>query len=491
MIIQWLRFRFGFKLRLKLKLMFRQRLKFAMTAGRFSRARAAFLSTAVLVSQSLTCLQMPALAAPPPVDAEVSFQADPKAFNFAYPKPINYPDEKSRLFDWVFMGKFADVQKICSEKIAQGTAKAYHHQALAYSWMFLNQPPMPRVVHFCQRGLKEFPDDLPLQTAYTVALARNMQWPAAWRQSVKVLDIDPKNVPALTVRGLCVHRSGREEQGFAMLRRALSIDPGNQEMNMLMVFYARMRGKKDDIYTAFDRWNELNPRSAVSFYIRAEFEQDDAKYDDALRDFHKAVAINPDFGQCTYKMAKLYYNRQNWAYACKAFQRAEMLDANHENGVARLVDCLLRTKQYKEAVTVATKAIEIFKNENYRKKEALEVPGFEVLHESSLLVECQVKRAIAYFYSGDIAKATADVVAVLRAHPDNVPALDLNQKIAFKTGNYGAALVSLNKLIDIDQDVQMWYESRAEAYKKLGQLAKAEADLKVVDTLNKTGRLPN
>lgn len=453
-------------------------------------AKAALLSVAVLIWQTVFFAE-PGLAVPPQLDEEDGFQVDPKAFDFSYPKPVNYPDEKSRLLDWIFMGKFVEVQRICNEKIGQGSAKAYHHQALAYSWMFLNQPPMPRVVRACQRGLQDFPEDLALQSTYAVALARNMQWPAAFRQSVKVLDADPKNVPALTVRGICVHRSGREDQGFAMLRRALSIDPGNQEMNMLLVFYSRMRGKKEDIYTVFDRWNELNPRSAVSFYIRAEFEQDDAKYDDAIRDFHKAVAINPDFGQCTYKLGKLYYNRQNWAYACKAFQRAEMLDANHENGVARLVDCLLRTKQYKEAVKIATKAMQIFSNENYKKEEALGVPGFEVLHESSLLVECQVKRAIAYFYSGDTAKATADVVAVLREHPDNVPALDLNQKIAFKNGNYAGAIASLNKLIDIDQDVQMWYEFRAEAYKKLGQIAKADADMKIVDCLNKTGRLPN
>jgi tetratricopeptide (TPR) repeat protein len=293
------------------------------------------------------------------------------------------------------------------------------------------------------------------------------------------------------VRGICVHRSGRGEQGLALLRRALSIDPGNQEMNMLLAFYARMRNRGDEAYAAFDRWNELNPRSAVGFYIRAEFEQDDARYDDSIRDFHKAIAINPDFGQCVYKLGKLYYNRQNWVYAGKALQRAEKLGSNHDNGVAKLVDCLLRTKQYKEAVLVATKAIELFGTQKFRKKESLEVPGFEVLHESSLLVECQVKRAIAYFYSGDIAKATADLAVVLREHPDNVPALDLSQKIAFKTGNYNSAIMSLNRLIDIDQDVQMWYECRAEAYKKLGKIARADADLKIVDALNKTGRLPD
>lgn len=459
-----------------------------MNVGKKQTANLALLICALLLCR---CWNGPACANPPPVDEEKGFQADPKAFNFEYPKPINYPDEKARLLDWVFMGKFADVKKVCTERIAQGTAKAYHHQALAYSLMFLNEPPMPRVVHFCHRGLKDFPDDLPLRTAYCVALARNMQWPAAFRQSVRVLDVDPKNVPALTVRGICVHRSGRGEQGLALLRRALSIDPGNQEMNMLLAFYARMRNRGDEAYAAFDRWNELNPRSAVGFYIRAEFEQDDARYDDSIRDFHKAIAINPDFGQCVYKLGKLYYNRQNWVYAGKALQRAEKLGSNHDNGVAKLVDCLLRTKQYKEAVVVATKAIELFGTQKFRKKESLEVPGFEVLHESSLLVECQVKRAIAYFYSGDIAKATADLAVVLREHPDNVPALDLSQKIAFKTGNYNSAIMSLNRLIDIDQDVQMWYECRAEAYKKLGKIARADADLKIVDALNKTGRLPD
>ncbi len=41
---------------------------------------------------------------------------------------------------------------------------------------------------------------------------------------------DPKNVPALTVKAICLHRGGREDAGLLLLRRGLAIDPGNEEM---------------------------------------------------------------------------------------------------------------------------------------------------------------------------------------------------------------------------------------------------------------------
>ncbi len=405
-------------------------------------------------------------------------------------KPIKYADEKSRLLDFVYLGRFSDIRKTCDPKIADGSAKAYHYQTAALAWLYPTQPLTAKAVRTCQEGLKYFPDDIGLQWTFAVSLARNLQWAPALRQSIKVLDRDPKNVPALAVKAICMHRAGREDPGLLVLRRALAVDPGEEELNMLIVFYARMRHKADDMYVALDRWIQLRPRSAVALVWRAEYEMDDGRPDEALKHFLQAEALNPDYGTAIYKIGKLYYNKQNWAAAAKAFMHCEKLGSNHSTGVARLGDCLLRTKRYKEAVAVCTTAIEMFKSNTFRQEEALGVPGFAVLRESSLLVESQVKRAIAYFYSGDTEKALADLNTVLREHPDNVPALDLNQKIAFKTGNYSGAVASLTKLIEIDRDVPLWYINRAEAFKKLGKQQAAADDLKVVEAIDKTGKLP-
>lgn len=339
-------------------------------------------------------------------------------------------------------------------------------------------------------GLKYFPDDLGLQWTLAVSFARNLQWGPALRQAVKVVDRDPKNVPGLAVKAICLHRAGREDPGYLLLKRALAIDPGDEELNMLIVSYARVRNKADDALIALERWTQLRPRSAVALVWRAEFESDQGRPDEALKHFEQAVALNPNYGTAQYKIGKLYYNKQNWAAACKAFLLCEKLGSNHASGVSKLCDCLLRTKQYKEAVRVCTMAIEMFKDNTFRPEEALGVPGFTVLRESSLLVESQVKRGIAYFYSGDTEKALADVRVVLREHPDNIPALDLDQKIAFKTGNFAGAIASLTKLIDIDRDVTMWYISRAEAFTKLGKLDAAAEDMRIVEAINKTGKLP-
>lgn len=405
-------------------------------------------------------------------------------------KSIVYPDEKSRLFDYVYLGKFDELSKICDAKIADGTASPYHYQVAALGWLYPTQALTAKAARTCQSGLQYHPDDLGLQSTLAVALARNLQWAQALRQAIRVLDQDPKNVPALAVKAVCMHRAGREDPGLLLLRRALAIDPGNEELNMLVVFYARLRGKRDDLYVAFDRWNQLNPRSAVACVWRAEFEYDDGRVDDALKNFQKAEALNPNYVTALYKIGKLQFNKQNWAIACRAFQRYERLGGQNQTAIVKLCDCLLRTKQYKEAVRVCTLALEMFGDRTERKEEALGVSGFAVLHESSLFVESRVKRAIAYFYCGDIKKSSADVSVVLKEHPDNVPALDLNQKIAFKTGNYAAAVVSLSKLIDIDRDVPLWYINRAEAFKKLGKLDAAKEDLRIVDAIDKSGKLP-
>lgn len=405
-------------------------------------------------------------------------------------KSVHCSDEKSRLLDYVYLGKFQDVNRLCEQKIADGTAKPYHYEALALSWLYPNQALTAKSVRTCQEGLKLYPDDLDLSATLAVCYLRNFQWVQALRQSIAVLDTDPKNVPALAVKAICMHRAGREDPGLIVLRRALAIDPGSQELNMLIVFYARMRNRPDDVYVAFDRWNQLNPRSAVSFAHRGEFEYDDSEQDKALKSFQRAVSLNPQYLTALYKLGKLYWNRQNWSAACETLLRYQKLGGHNQTGIERLTDCLLRTRQYKEAVRIGKIAVEMFRDNDKRKEEDLGVPGYAVLRESSLLTESQVKLAIAYFYSGERDKAENIVNSVLREHPDNVPALDLSQKIAFQRGNYSSAIVTLSKLIDIDQDVQFWYSGRAAAYAKLGNHEAAKLDLRIVETLDKTGRLP-
>lgn len=405
-------------------------------------------------------------------------------------KPIKYADEEARLLDYVHLGKFSDVHKICDPRIASVTAKAYEYQASALAWLYQIQQGSGKAVRLCEVGLEHYPDDLDLSSTLAVSYARNLQWLAALKQSIKVLDVDPKNVPALTVKAICLHRGGREDAGLLLLRRGLAIDPGNEEMNMLIAFYAKMRHKRDDVYVAFDRWNQLNPRSAVSYALRGEYEYDDSIQDAAMKSFQKAVSLNPEYVTALYKMGKLYWNKQSWSAACAALLRYEKLGGHNETGIVKLHDCLIRTKQYKEAVRIGEIAIEMLLGESSRREEALGVPGFAVVRESSLFVESQVKLAIAYFYTGEVAKATKLVNDVLKAHPDNVPALDLSQKIAFKNQNYSSAISTLSKLIVIDGDVQMWYQIRAEAYKKLGETQKAQKDLAIVDCLDRTGRLP-
>lgn len=115
-------------------------------------------------------------------------------------KPVRYADEKARLFDYVYLGKFADVHKICQPKIADGTAKAYHYQASALAWLYPQQALPPRAVRTCSEGLQYFPDDMGLEWTLAVAYVRNLQWAAALKQAIAVLDKNPKNVQALAVK---------------------------------------------------------------------------------------------------------------------------------------------------------------------------------------------------------------------------------------------------------------------------------------------------
>ena len=256
---------------------------------------------------SVSCPQ--ALAAAKPAEAVAPLSA----------KPVKYADEKARLFDYVYLGKFAEVHKTCQPKILDGTAKAYHYQASALAWLYTPQALPAKAVRVCRQGMQFFPDDMGLEYTLALACARNLQWGAALRQAITVLDKDPKNVQALAVKSICLQRAGREDPGQVLMRRALSIDPGNQELNMLIVSYARVRNNHDEAYAAFDRWNQLNPRSAVGFGWRGELEYDDARQDEALKSYKRAVDLNPEYVMAVYKLAKMYYNRQYWNDACKLF----------------------------------------------------------------------------------------------------------------------------------------------------------------------------
>ncbi len=271
---------------------------------------------------------------------------------------------KSRVCSIMFISEDSPTSTIFAIKNCRRQRKAHHYQVSALAYLYPTQALTAKAVRTYLEGLKFYPDDLGLRWTLAVSSARNLQWGPALRQAVKVIDKDPKNVQGLAVKAICLHRAGRRTLAIFFCDELLAIDPGDEELNMLIVSYARVRNKADDAVVAFDRWTQLRPRSAVALVWRAEFESDQGRPEDALKHFEQAVALNPSYGTAQYKIGKLYYNKQNWAAACKAFLLCEKLGSNHSSGVAKLCDCLLRAKQYKEAVRVCTMAMEMFKRQH-------------------------------------------------------------------------------------------------------------------------------
>ncbi|MGH9549460.1 MAG: tetratricopeptide repeat protein, partial [Terriglobales bacterium] len=113
-----------------------------------------------------------------------------------------------------------------------------------------------------------------------------------------------------------------------------------------------------------------------------------------------------------------------------------------------------------------------------------DVPKMRIL--SGTTKKNLIQRAEYYAKLKDYDKALTSVDFVLHIEPKRTEALLLKAHLAKDKQDYRLALNCYNQLIALDYSISGWFRERAEVYKKLGNEAAAQRDIKAATDLEKS-----
>jgi tetratricopeptide (TPR) repeat protein len=158
-----------------------------------------------------------------------------------------------------------------------------------------------------------------------VAKADAVPFDRAAAHFTKVLGDDPKNVHALTARGMVLSSAKEHEKAQA----------------------------------DFDRAIELDPKATLAYYHRANMAYGKAEYDKALADYNAVIEQDPAFDWAYHVRGWIYYRRMDYDKALADYERAIKLVPTETVFYRDRGNIALARKKYDEALADYTKAIEL------------------------------------------------------------------------------------------------------------------------------------
>jgi len=171
------------------------------------------------------------------------------------------------------------------------------------------------------------------------------------------------------------------------------------------------------------------PNSPEIYLISGEFYLEVGDIEGALKDFEKAIKINPNESQAYYDRGLLYARTgSDINKALNDFSKAIELDANYAEAYANRANMYLKLREPQKAIIDCTKAIEL-SQDNFE-------PYFN--------------RGLAYANTGEFAKALEDYNKVIELSPENIEAYLKRGILSQQLGNASDAIHDYEKFLELD-----------------------------------------
>jgi len=176
-----------------------------------------------------------------------------------------------------------------------------------------------------------------------VACERSGDIPAAQTVYQRVLELDKRNVEALTLLGLMAIRANTPFSGIPYFEKALKIKPKSPEHhnNLAMLYLHVNRPDKAEPHALFSY--KINPDSAEVLKILFKCYYELGKAKKAQSYINKALALQPDSLEFKLDQALCYDTNSEPDKAKVIFQ--QLIDSGHRN--ASVYDGLVRVQKFK------------------------------------------------------------------------------------------------------------------------------------------------
>ena len=206
-----------------------------------------------------------------------------------------------------------------------------------------------------------------------------------------------------------------------------------------------------------------HPDISVAYVNRGSYNFNNASYDEAIRDYSKAIELDTSYALAYYNRGIAYYSVGKPDYAIIDFNKAIQLNPGYVNAYNNRGIAYMNWGKTYEAINDYNEAIKL--NPNY--------------------TDAYYNRGIAFKTVGNLAEAIIDFSMVIKQNPDFIEAY-INRGIAYKAiGNADLAINDFSKIIQLFPQEAEMYRQRGECYKMKGLSNEAESDFRKYNELLK------
>lgn len=233
---------------------------------------------------------------------------------------------------------------------------------------------------------------------------------------------------ALLAKAYCLNELGRFDDAFAVLQRALELDPENPRVYAELGFTHGALEDVDHARTAYQYALELEPNNPDHLRALAHFALLSDDFDDARRYALRALTLDTEFVPCLQQLAFVEYRQGNLLAAIGILQRAAQLAPDDRDILLPLAGMLRESDRAREAADLLTPYLAANPDDD-------EAQGVmtEILQQDA--------------FGEEVIPHAQNILA---RHPNDLPALDLLGWGYYRQGKLPEALAVVRRLITLD-----------------------------------------
>jgi len=171
----------------------------------------------------------------------------------------------------------------------------------------------------------------------------------AQRLADEVLQKDANHIEGHILKGSVFFASGKREEAFAAINRAVELNPQRVESLMSLALFHRQVGEPSKAEEVYKRALSINDRSALAHLEYAKFFVSQNRPDMAEVEFRRAVEVEPQNRDARRTLASFYLVNKQFDRAEESFKALAELDGDRPEGRAVLADFYASVGRYDEA----------------------------------------------------------------------------------------------------------------------------------------------
>lgn len=211
----------------------------------------------------------------------------------------------------------------------------------------------------------------------------------------------------------------------------------------------------DEAIREFDKALAVDPQFAQAYNNRGVAKIEDGKAPEAIQDYNQAIAIDSFYWDAVFNRAYAYEETGRLEQALQDIRRAK----GHfpDSAYVHFYEGLLLSQQRKYAES--------------------ELAFLQSLRWDSANLETRVNLATLAFFQQRLEESKAALLQILKVNPQQVDALNTLSQVYLKAGDFQNALITINEALRLMPSEAYFLNNRGQVFLQMDSLRLAEQDI--------------